>query len=119
MEFLPFLEGTNVPRTLMTASICAAALFPAKNDQEWNENAQIFSVPFVDEYLLAMSKPCPQFNRIKNEYYSNCPELEAVYLKYQPLMKTLSKYCGRPIRTFNDVNVLYNTLDVENEQNKT
>lgn len=108
----------------MTASNCAAALFPPKSNQSLNKNrpwkpVSIFSVPLVDEYLFAMFKPCPRFNQIKNEYYQNCQELNAICAKYHRMMRNLSKYSGQPIKTLNDVNLLYNTLFVENDQNKT
>lgn len=94
-----FSKGTDTSRTLMTASVLAAALFPSKNNDEvLNENlpwkpVPIHSVSYEEEFLLKSEKPCPRYNRAKQQHF-NSPEMNAFRRKHKSLMKYLEHKSG-------------------------
>lgn len=113
-----FCAGTDYDRTLMSASACASGLFPPKDDQIWHGHLPIHSIPKKLDYVLLAGKYCPQYNRAIRMYFES-PEFTALIAKFSQLFKYLETKSGMQIRSFDDVQMLYNTLWIENLKNKT
>lgn len=118
-----YVQSTDVDRTLMSAESNLAGLFPPNGGQIWNDHLlwqpiPIHTIPEYSDYVLAAKKPCARYN-YEMKKYEESPEIRSLLEKFQHLMRYLEENAGKPIRSFNDVQSLHNTLWIENLKNKT
>lgn len=74
----------------------------------------VYSTP----QILAMKKPCPQYEHEKQKYLNS--ELVQEFLsKYRPLFQYVSEHVGEPINSCTDLEFVYNTLFIEELNNLT
>lgn len=114
--------GTDLNRTLMSAAANMAGLFPPKDDQVWKKGfmwqpVPIHSIPQVMDYVLYMGKPCQRYNQALNDYLQSAEHTDLL-AKYKNLFAYLEENSGSEIRSFEDAEILYNTLWIENLKNK-
>lgn len=81
-------------------------------------NIKVHTVPATLDHVFG-SKKCPQYNVAYENYLKNSPEVKRIYTEYADLFPYLSKMSGTNITTLTHVYWLYNTLEIENYQNKT
>lgn len=118
-----YVLSTDVDRTLMSAAVNLAGLFPPTKDQIWNEDLLWQPIPIhttsvLEDTLLKMSKPCPRYETLYAEYV-NSNETKTIHSKYKPIFPLLKRLCGTEIYTFYEVYQIYDVLLVEKLQNKT
>lgn len=105
----------------LCALFSAIGFFPPDDNQIWNtkilwQPIPIHTIPERLDYVLAAKKPCQRYNYALNEYF-NSPEYNALYEKFKPLFKYLEENSGAPVKSFEQVQYLYNTLFIENLRN--
>lgn len=115
--------GSDQDRTLRSAAVCLAGLFPSKYDQIWNRDISwqtipIHTVPRHEDYILYPGKKCPKEDRAFNEYLQS-PEFIAITDKYKNLLSQLEMQSGKTLKSFHDVKDLYDTLWIKEHQNFT
>ncbi|XP_055301172.1 prostatic acid phosphatase-like [Sitodiplosis mosellana] len=117
-----YVQSTDVDRTLMSAAANLAGLFPPDDNQVWNRDINwrpipIHSIPLDLDYVLYVGKPCPRYDHAMEEYL-NSSEHANLIAKYKEMFTYLEENSGVQIRTFDDAQLLYNTLWIENQKNK-
>lgn len=115
--------SSAIDRTMNTASLVLAALFPPKSSQIWNRDLSwnpipVHSIPKYLDYLIIAEEACAQYQKLLEEY-ENSPEVKAVTDQYQHLYQYLEEHTGQPIRTLEHIKDLHGILDVEHRLNKT
>lgn len=101
---------------LKSAKANLAGLF-STNDLEWNGNLDwqpipVWTIPRVEDYVLASDKRCDHFDYIMLQYM-NTTEFKAVWKKHKPLIRYLEENAGKKLPSLTEINVLYDTLFIE------
>lgn len=117
------IVGSNQIRTLRSAAVCLAGLFPTKYDQIWNRDLSWQSIPIHTvetnmDYILYPGKKCPLYERTFKEYLQS-PEFIALMEKYEDLFSQLEKQSGMTVKSFHDAKDLYDILWIEKLHNNT
>lgn len=115
-----YIRSTDIDRTLMSAQIIAAALFPPSEEQMWNKELKWQPIPIhtrssTEEHLLAWMIPCPRFMYLfKNEAESI--EVKSLIEKHKFSIEHWEKHAGKSFQKLFDLMFLYDTLYVENRK---
>lgn len=118
-----YIRSTDFDRTLMSAQLIAAGMFPPAAEEKWHDQINwqpvpVHTIPITQEHLLAWHIPCPRFMfLLKN--YSKSAERQALIEKYKYSIKFWEEQSGLKIETLADVMYLYDTLYVENRMGLT
>lgn len=115
-----FIQSTDFDRTLMSAQVLAAAMFPPIGQQLWNKDLKwtpvpIHTRPLDQELLLPWHIPCPKF-KILIENYRQSVEYKSVVEQYSDLIRNWEINAGQKLPRLADVMFLFDTLFVENEK---
>lgn len=115
--------ASGFDRTINSASLVLAALFPPKEHQVWNEDLlwqpiAVHSLPRKVDYLIQPEIACDRYINARAEY-ENTSEIRALKEQNQALFEYLEEHTGQPVRTLEHIRDIYETLEVENDSNKT
>lgn len=113
-----YFRSTDFDRTLMSAQLIAAGLFPPSADEIWHEEIKwqpipVHTVPVSQEHLLAWHIPCPRFRSLF-ENYTQSAERKSLIEKHKSSIEQWETHAGKPFQLLSDVMYLYDTLYVEN-----
>ncbi|XP_055305422.1 prostatic acid phosphatase-like isoform X2 [Sitodiplosis mosellana] len=119
-----YVRSTNVDRVLKSAKANLAGLYCQAENQEWNENIEehisipeIHTQPLANDYVLASEKRCDHFDYMMFEHM-NSAEIKGIFKKYKSLIRYLEENSGKKLPTLTDINVLYDTLFIEQLKGK-
>jgi len=115
--------SSNYDRCLMSAASNLAGLYPPVGDQIWNhalnwQPIPIHTRPNKIDGMLALEKPCPEYNRLLDEEMKS-PYYQKIIAGSNKLYVYLSEKTGKKIKDFIGANDLYDTLLVEDQSNYT
>ncbi|XP_055305423.1 prostatic acid phosphatase-like [Sitodiplosis mosellana] len=115
-----YIRSTDFDRTLMSASVLAAAVYPPSGDEIWNDEiawqpVPIHTGPLHEEQLLPWKIPCPRFMFLFEQYQSS-PEYKSIFARYEPSIKHWERHSGQSLDKLADIMYLYDTLFVENRK---
>ncbi|XP_055300677.1 prostatic acid phosphatase-like isoform X2 [Sitodiplosis mosellana] len=118
-----FTVSSALDRTINSASLVLAGLFPPQQNQVWNQEIfwqpiPVYSIPQSEDYLIKADDVCPLYEKLLKEY-ENSPEVQAVIERNQELFEYLEKHAGQPIRDLEQLKDLHGTFIVEHSMNKT
>ncbi|KAJ6638288.1 Lysosomal acid phosphatase [Pseudolycoriella hygida] len=121
-----YVVSSAAERCIMSAaSFVAGFLPPLENRNElpisW-QPVPINSIPRDRDHILAQKKPCPRYDEaLKKLMNANTTsnEIKAINEKNEALYEHLSKHTGNNITNILDVELLYNTLEIEHEAGLT
>jgi len=113
----------------MSAEVDLAGLYPP-NPQDpvsvWDEESigkdwqpiPIHTQPSTVDNKLRMSAPCPKLKKLMEEF-DNGPEMARIYKDNQHLFELCSNKSGKPVKTLQDLDYLYDALFIESLHNYT
>lgn len=116
--------STDVDRTMMSAQLECAGLWPPQGTQKWNENLNwqpvpIRAQPLKQDSLLLVRIPCPRYHYELERVEREDENVKKVMEENADLFKELTGITGMNIATPDDVQSLYNTLLAEELFNLT
>ncbi|XP_055630394.1 lysosomal acid phosphatase isoform X2 [Toxorhynchites rutilus septentrionalis] len=113
-----YIVSSAAERCIMSAqSFMAGFLPPLENTNplpiSWQPVA-VNTLPRDRDTILAQKKPCPRYEQSLQRLMAYPPkDIRDMNEKYEALYKTLSLSTGENISTILDVELLYNTLEIE------
>lgn len=115
--------SSGLDRTINSANLVLAALFPPKDNQIWNKDLlwqpiAVHSIPTAIDYYITGEKACKRYLEALKKY-ENSTEIRALKEPNQELFGYLEKHSGQSVRTMEHLKDLQGTLDVEHRLNKT
>lgn len=110
-------------RTINSANLVLAGMFPPKGDQIWNEHLNwqpiaVHSIPKPIDRFLHVESGCPRYLKARRDYEVS-PEMRALIEPHKELFQYVEKHAGKPVRTIEDMKNVYETLNIERKLNKT
>lgn len=116
-----YIQSTDVDRTLMSASVNLAGLYPPIENDVWNDNMPwqpipVHTIPAEEDSNL--DKNCPAYDYAFKKFKQS-EEYIKIDRKFTDLYKYLTKCTGRAITSMFDVNKIHNCLFIEQLYNKT
>lgn len=114
-------SSSALDRCLMSAELLGAGLFPPQNTQIWNPDLlwqpiPIHYLPREADNLLAMKSNCTEYDKEFLEV-QNSSKVSQYNIDYAELYKYLTEHTGKVINDIEDVESLYNTLEIYQMKN--
>ncbi|XP_018567452.1 prostatic acid phosphatase-like [Anoplophora glabripennis] len=118
-----YVFSSDVDRTLMSAQVNLAGLYPPKGAQVWNENLlwqpiPVHTMPKKEDQILYMERPCPKYKRLYNETYKS-DFFTKIDEKYADFYKEVSTLTGWEIDDVHYFAQLQSVLYVYTNHNST
>lgn len=118
-----FTVSSALDRTINSASLVLAGLFPPQSHQVWNQDLPwqpipVYSIPVTEDYLIKAENICPQYEKLRTEHEKS-PEVQAKIERNHELFEYLEQNSGQKIRNLEQIKDLHGTFVVENSMNKT
>lgn len=115
--------SSDIDRTINSATLVLAALFPPKDSRVWNKDLlwqpiAVHTIPEKMDYLITGEMACARYLKVLEEH-ENSTEVRALIEPNQDLFRYLEKHAGQPVRTLEDLKNIHNILEVEYQFNKT
>ncbi|PSN42750.1 hypothetical protein C0J52_10659 [Blattella germanica] len=117
------VKSSALDRCLMSAQLALAGLFPPVGHQVWNDKLlwqpiPVYSTPRNLDQLINVKKPCPLYQEeLRGAYKSS--KIQELNRKNLDLYQYLSRETGQEIRNVTGVELLYNTLEIEEKHGLT
>lgn len=114
------VQSSEAERCIMSAqSFMASFMEPLENRNplpiSW-QPIPVRTVPRSQDYLMAQKKPCIKYDEMLKHLYENPPQDVVEMMRAnEQLFKMLTKNTGHNITTITDVELLFNTLQVEQD----
>jgi len=120
-DFVPkelYVLSSDTDRTIMSAQLALAGMFPTVNGTPWNPQLHWQPIPIhtlatKDDNLLRYKIKCPKFNLLLNDALYNSPEAKQINKDNKELFENLSIHSGVNISNINDIDAFYATMMVE------
>ncbi|XP_039291952.1 prostatic acid phosphatase-like [Nilaparvata lugens] len=118
-----FIQSTDVDRTLMSAASVLAGLYPPTTGHKWNDRIDwqpipIHTIPVEMDEVLAMKKPCPRY-KAEFDKMLKSPPVTAEFAKYSKSIDYLTHFSGEKVKTWFQLQDLYDTMFIEELNNYT
>ncbi|XP_043213498.1 prostatic acid phosphatase-like [Amphibalanus amphitrite] len=122
-ENYTLVRASDVDRTLMSAEVNLAGLYPPKGRDVWNPDLAwqpipVHTEPITSDRLLNFMAACPRY-AIELKRVLNTTPLRLVEKQNQPLYEYLSQHCGAPVRDLEQAMLLFDLLLIEDARNWT
>ncbi|XP_072382551.1 prostatic acid phosphatase-like [Diabrotica undecimpunctata] len=110
-------------RCRMSGQLFLSGLYPPVGSQIWNEEllwqpVAVRYLPRTEDTNIVMKVPCAKYDAIFKELRQS-PTILALEHEHEELKKYLTKHTGSNVTNMEDVESIYNTLEIEKLQNFT
>lgn len=118
-----YIQSSDYDRTIMSAQANLAGLFTPSDEEKWIDDIKwqpipVHTVPRNLDHIIAIEQNCPKYKYLLAKYTNNSDERQRIFTEYADLIAYWSKMSGQNITSTYDIYWLFNTLDIEREQNK-
>lgn len=115
--------GIDDDRCLMSAQTAMVGFIANDVNDTWNEHLQwrpfpIHTIPQENDHILLGPKSCARYNHAY-KMYKKSKDYKALIKGSRSLFQNLEKHSGKEMKSLQSVHHLYETLRIENLQNKT
>ena len=119
-----YVRSSDEDRTLMSAQVVLAGLYPPGLDRRWNEDLDwqpisVHTVPLEYDHLLATRQNCPRITQLESDLSESSYMKDVVYKANKDLFEYISDHTGLNITSVDKLASVYDTLLVETIHNKT
>ncbi|XP_059486803.1 lysosomal acid phosphatase-like [Neocloeon triangulifer] len=116
-------QSTDVDRSLMTAQLVLAAMFPPATYQEFAPGLRwqpvpVHTTPLKYDNLLLVREPCPRYYEERDRVKAGAPNTELLQ-KNKELLDKWTELTGLKVDNLDEVQSLYSTLVAETRYNLT
>ncbi|KAF5274603.1 hypothetical protein FQA39_LY07215 [Lamprigera yunnana] len=117
------VRSSYAHRCIMSAQCLLAGLYPPVKEQIWNPSLlwqpiPVTYVPRNEDNVIVMKKPCPVYEtQLKAAYESQ--RIKDIDIQNKELYEYLTFATGDEVNDINEVEFLYNTLEIEMINNLT
>lgn len=112
-----YMQSTNHDRSLVSAQVCLAGLFPPIDEEIWNDEIMWQPIP-VHTIPSSYTKNISEHRVALDKYINESPDVQRIFTEYADLFKHWTQMSGMNITTIGDIHTLYKTLSIEKKQNK-
>lgn len=117
------VRASDWDRTINTANLVLAGLFPPKGNQVWNYNLPwqpiaVHSISKPIDYILYAEDACERWIEAREEYLQS-PEMQKIMNDNRELLQYIEEHAGEQVRTIDFLKVVHESLEIENHLNKT
>lgn len=118
-----YAQSTDFDRTIMSAILCLAGLYPPTEDEKWNDTLlwqpiPVHTVPLSIDHVLTDPQYFPEFRVAREHFLKESFELQQMFMKHADLFEHWTQMSGVDMTAIENFYFLYNTLCIEKEQNK-
>lgn len=118
-----YIQSSDHDRTILSAQASLAGLFMPTQEEKWNDEINwqpipVHTLPKKMDYMIAIEKDCPKFKDLLAKYTQRSKEINRIFTEYADDISYWSQMSGKNFTGTFDIYQLYNTLEVEREQNK-
>lgn len=118
-----YVQSTEHDRTMMSALLALAGLFPPTEEEVWNQNLQwqpipVHVVPLSSDNVMLGARNCPKYDNLYNAYVNESPEVQQIHEKYGSFFKYLTRMCGQNVTSIGDACEIHDTMKIEKDRNK-
>lgn len=111
-----YVRSVETDRSLMSAEVNLAALFPPKGNQIWNKHLDwqpvpIHLIPWDMDHFFAGTTPCARYDKLVAEY--RLEYQERMFAEYGETFDYLRTMSGAPIEMIGEVIPIYDALFIE------
>lgn len=117
-----YVLSSDYDRTINSANLLLAGLFPPTGNQIWNEDLlwqpiAVHSIPKKMDFFI-YAEACGQYLNARKQLEESA-EVKSLKEQHRELFEFVEQHSGQPMRTIGEMRDFYETLIVENESNKT
>ncbi|KAK7580589.1 hypothetical protein V9T40_001218 [Parthenolecanium corni] len=93
------VDSSNIDRTLMSAELVLAAMFPPRQEDMWNklnftwQPIPVHTVPVEEDYYIHQETPCNRYD-VEVSIVNSSPDLLAYYQEHEGVLQYVGKYSG-------------------------
>lgn len=120
-----YIVSTDMDRTIMSAQMCLAGLFPPTDGEIWNDQVLWLPIPLRtlpedQDLFFRGTKLCPKqdYYALYNYYMRESPEALEIFAKYGDQFPYWSEMSGKNITSLDDISFIYKKLLDHKEQNR-
>lgn len=104
-------------RTINSANLVLAALFPPEKNQVWNEQLlwqpiAVHSIPKSIDFLIHAQEGCARYLKAREEY-EEFPKNKELKEQNRELFEYVEKHAGEPVRTLEQLKDIHESLAIE------
>lgn len=117
------IQASDYDRTINSANLVLAGLFPPKPNQVWNYNLPwqpiaVHSIPKSIDYYINADHACIRWIEAREEHLQS-PGIQKIMDDNRELLEYVEKNAGEPVRTMEFIKDIHEALETENHLNKT
>lgn len=118
-----YIQSTDFDRTIMSAQVALAGLFPPNEDEKWNDELlwqpiPVHTIPMSIDHVLTFPNHFPKFSAVRERHLKESPEIKRILTEYEDHFSHWSRMSGSDIKTVENVYYLHNTLAIEKGRKK-
>lgn len=115
--------SSGFDRTINSANLVLAGMFPPTGNQVWNndlawQSIPVHTIPTQMDYLISCDVACKRYVQALDEYQQT-PEIKSLIDENRKLFEYLEEHTGQPVHNLNQLKDIQNILDIENSMNFT
>jgi len=111
--------SSGLDRTVMSAQLCLAGMYPTENGTTWNPDLKwqpvpVYTIPLkYDNMLKYNESACPQYAQIIEDLRLNTPYFKELNSNNSALYQILTEKSGVNVQTLMDIDDFYATMMAE------
>lgn len=110
-----YVQSTDVDRTIMSAQVVLAGLFPPNEEEKFHDEILWQPIPV---HTRPLHIDFLKFDAVRKQHIEDSLEIQRIFTEHADHFSLWTRESGLNIDTIEKVYSLYNTLTIEEEHNK-